>query len=256
MMLPTAVGAQGFGEGFAAFTMMHLWVVLVSAGAMGLLCWLGRRFGRRFEIAWAWVIVATQILHNAWWLWWSMLSDENPDAGIAAYLEAGLPLQLCDLAAPTAAIVMFFGLRPGFRWSRSLLYFWGIGLSSWAFFTPVLTTGPEHILFWTFWINHVQIVGTAVYDLLIRGYRPGWKDLRTTVLISFVWALVVQPLNFFAGANYGFMGEAGAAGSPIEALGSWPLRLLPLAAIVLTGLVGLRLAAGCLPKPKDDEASS
>ena len=223
---------------FGMFTSMHLWVVLVSGALVVGACLLGRcwrktRGERWFRYGWGVSIIAAQIAHNVWW--WQ---PERFDPGVS------FPLHVSDLAAPLAAIVCFVP----WRWARALLFYWALGLSSWAFITPVLRDGPAMPLFWMFWLNHLQIVGTAIYDLIVRGFRPGWRDLRTGLIGCGMYGLIMLPVNLGFGVNYGYIGPGGAGGgTPIDGLGPWPLRLLPLTLLVGFGMAAMTLGAKAIP---------
>lgn len=141
-----------------------------------------------------------------------------------------LPVQVCDLSAIAAFLAMCFS----FRWARALLYFVGIGLSSWALITPDLRDGPATAEFWIFFIGHGATTGAAVYDLAARGYRPGWGDFAIAVAGMAVWLAIVFPLNATFGWNYGYVGNSLAGTTnPIHFLGPWPLRVLVLAVAVM-----------------------
>lgn len=147
-----------------------------------------------------------------------------------------LPLQLCDLAALLAPIALLAPARC--RWARTLVYFWGLGLSSQAFLTPTLTEDFPSLRYWQFWLLHLLIVGTAIYDVLARGYRPTLKDLRLALLVSTAWYLLVFTLNIALAklgipeANYGYCANTRPLHPTIiDRLGPWPLRALWLAFI-------------------------
>lgn len=237
--------ANALGEGFSPNSITHLLVVVVSFSIMAAFIFAGLRpkNKRRVELGWVWAIVISQIVHACWWTWWTLASESNANSGWGAFIREALPLQLCDLSAPLAAIALIWSGR----WAWALLFYWGIGLSIWAFITPVLRTGPGHELFWMFWVNHIQIVGTAFYGLFVVGFRPRWWDFVRSFGILSLWALIVAPLNIFADANYGFMGRGGADGSPIDALGEWPLRIVPLFFIIMAGMAGMTAAGRLIP---------
>ena len=103
---------------FHAFSLVHLSMLLGLAAIMCVVVAAGRRMrggaGARMMDrslaclgALAWVIVAV------WWLSPSRFTWGN-----------SLPLQLCDLAGLVAPLAIW----KRYRWARSLLYFWGIGL--------------------------------------------------------------------------------------------------------------------------------
>jgi hypothetical integral membrane protein (TIGR02206 family) len=113
------------------------------------------------------------------------------------------------------------------RWIRTLVVFWGIGLSTQAFVSPIVNVGYTHTYFWLFWGSHLAIVMAATYHIAVYRYRAGVADLFTVTAAMCVYALVIIPLDIALEANYGFVGKSkpGAA-SIIDALGPWPLRLV------------------------------
>jgi hypothetical integral membrane protein (TIGR02206 family) len=138
-------------------------------------------------------------------------------------LTWSLPLHVCDLAAMVAPVVLWTCRRL----PRALLYFWGLGLSSQGFSTPDLRDGPAKVEFWVFWLNHFAVVGSAIYDLAGRGYRPTWRDYRSVMLASVAYLAVVLPLDVAMKLNYGYVGPA-LPGQPtiVDVLGPWPLRVI------------------------------
>ncbi|GMV25439.1 MAG: hypothetical protein AMXMBFR58_14700 [Phycisphaerae bacterium] len=209
---------------FRSFTWMH---ALCAGGLLFfsiVTALIGRRFrGRPFEIAlaafWGGLIIARQAFEVAWYL-----RPENFGWHIS------LPLQFCDLAPWIAAVALLSGKR----WSRAVLYYWGFGLCTQAFFTPTVQEGVGHPRFWWFWLSHTHIVGGAIYDLVARGYRPTWKDFRGIVLVTFCYATTLAILNAITGFNYGFVGPSKPeAPTIIDSLGPYPYRVPVLFAIVI-----------------------
>jgi hypothetical integral membrane protein (TIGR02206 family) len=208
---------------FASFSMFHLATVatcaalMVASCRMGLL-WRGTDRERRFRLAWGWTIVLVKTIDTAYWFW----------PGIYSF-EESLPLQLCDLACIVAAIAML----TQWRLSRTLLYFWGIGLSTQALATPTLKEGLGDPHYWLFWLTHLMIVGSAVYDLVVLGYRPHLADVAKAAAVTLTWVGVVTFLNVTTGTNYGYIGNV-VPSKPtiINKLGPWPGRLFIVIGIV------------------------
>lgn len=217
--LPRAPGSYDWSAEFRAFTAQH-WatlgvVLLLMAGS----CWLGRRWlgrgdvraERRLRHAWIWTTIAWQTFAAIYYL-----LPENFD-----WYES-LPLHLCDLAAWVAP----FALLTQARWLRALLYFWGIGLSTQAFFTPVVEGGHADIRYWLFFLGHTQIVGSAVYDVAVLGFRPRWRDWAVVTGITLAWIVPVTVFNVLMDVNYGYTGRMTPPGRTlVEFLGPWPWRL-------------------------------
>lgn len=156
-----------------------------------------------------------------------------------------LPLQLCHWTALGAALLLIT------RWTmlRPIVYFWGLALCTQALVTPALGEGPGLYPFWFFWSTHGLIVGVALYDIVARGYRPGWRDCALACAAAAAYVAIVLPLNLAYGWNYGFVGP----GKPevrtiVDALGPWPERLAIIFALVAAVMILLvlpwRLASG------------
>lgn len=197
-------------------------------------CYLGRRWRpswreAAFRRSWGWVVLAYQAWYTAWYLMPSHFQWHE-----------SLPLQLCDLAAVVAGLAMVTGWR---HW-RTLLYFWGIGLSTQAFLTPTVQYGVLHIKFWMFWVGHTMIVGSAVYDVVVAGYRPRLKDLAVAVGVTYVLCMTIFYLNVLmtellqTPINYWYIGP-GKPNNPtlMDQLGPWPQRVGVVIAIVLADFV-------------------
>lgn len=223
----TTAGPLWMSE-FTPFGLMHFVVAGILTGLMVGASWLGRRWTilapaneRRLRVAWAWSIVAVQIFAIVWY-------------AIPWDRSISIPLQLCDLAVWLAPVA----LLSKSRLARTLLYFWGIGLSTQAFVTPVLEVGPATVRFWLFWISHTQIVGSAIYVVAVLGYRPALRDLRNVALASLGYLALVFVLNIAIGTNYGYVGDTRPdRPTLIDRLGEWPLRVVYLTAIAMTVFV-------------------
>ncbi|MFA6045164.1 MAG: TIGR02206 family membrane protein [Phycisphaerales bacterium] len=209
---------------FRAFTWMHFVGVSVFAlGTHAAILYARRHRGtprerslRRVLCGLVWLAAAANVI------WYALPMNFA--------WEKSLPLQLCDLSVLCAALA----LGPGWRWSRTLLFFWGLLLSSQGLITPTLEFGPAHPRFWLFWSLHFAIVGSALYDLVALGYRPGWRDLRLAWIASLAYGVVVSALNIPFHFNYGYIGPSKpTAATVIDTLGPWPLRIVWVALIVL-----------------------
>jgi hypothetical integral membrane protein (TIGR02206 family) len=202
---------------FAPFTTAHL--VVLATFVILLVAWVvvARRLRstsefRRLEIGMGLLGLACWIVVAAWWL-------------LPAHyrLDKSLPLALCDWASLTAPL--------GLIWPRRLLstlnYFWGVGLCTQAFITPTVQVGPGEFFFWSFWLQHSIIVGCAVYEFAVRGYRPTWQDFWIAIAASYVYLGVAMLANYLLEANYGFVGDSRPeTPTVVDRLGPWPKRVL------------------------------
>ncbi len=148
-------------------------------------------------------------------------------------LHESLPLHFCDIAALIGPLALLEGNRRRRTLWRNLLFFWGFALTTQGLVTPTVDHGPTHPRFYLFWLNHGSVVGIALYDTVVRGYRPTWHDLGVALSVTYGYAAALIPLNLALGVNYGFTGPSTPSVSTvIDALGPWPLRLLWMALIV------------------------
>ena len=148
------------------------------------------------------------------------------------------PINICDLIALVVPIAF---VRPHRTW-HALLYFWGLSLSVQAILTPDLVSGPLTLAFWIFWLMHVLIVGGAVYVLVVRGYRPTWRDCAFAIAMGVLWLVVVFALDVATGYNYGYVGNAKPAQpSLIDYLGPWPQRVVVMALLGAVAMVLLQV---------------
>lgn len=226
---PLTTAMPAWLDRFHSFSPLHAVVVLAAALVLASLCVTARRDrGSRATIIarrWGYFIFAWQTLEVAYY---ASLWD----------VQVSLPLQVCDLAAWFAGLALVTGRR-GFR---TMVYFWGIGLSSQAFVTPTVTVGPAHLKFWLFWVAHSNIVLSGLFDVIVRRYRPTWRDFRFASVVTLAYGAVVLPLNFLAKVNYGYVGDSKPGATTIvDRLGPWPLRILWIGVIVYSLFVVLTL---------------
>lgn len=211
---------------FAPFTATHLVAAGVCIAAMAVFVMAGMQATpareRKIANAWALLWLVHMGIYSTWWLLPANFT-----------WRSSMPLHLCDIVGWLGPFALLLGHRPRWRWLRTVLYFWGIGLSSQAFFTPTLDVGPDGARFWFFWISHTQIVGGAIYDVLARKYRPSFADLKIAVLASLCWAVPIVLLNWATGLNYGYLGKELEGQTILNALPPWPWRVFSVMGIVL-----------------------
>lgn len=217
-------------DGFRPFTLTHL-LMLVAIAA---LTWILVDFARRqpqytgsLERTLGFTNLLVWTLAHGWWLLPPRIDPATT-----------LPLQLSHLTAVIASLA----LLTRWHWPRVLLYFWGFGLTTQALITPALSEPPSSIWFWAFWAQHGFVIAVAVYDVLIRGYRPRWRDFGLACRAVLLYALAMMPINLHFGANYGFVGNSRpSTPSIIDLIGPWPERLAIMALLVAGGFALLML---------------
>ncbi len=226
---------------FRPFTMDHAIALFAFGGAMVVFIMLGRawRGDRRawlggltrefsLRVAWCIGIVIFQMFSVMWWL--------KP-----AHFNVieSLPLHICDVIVFLAPVALLTERR----WARAMVYFMGLGLSAHGFITPVVEEGPADMRYWLFWVSHAQIVGSALYDVVVRGFRPGVRDFVTVAVVGVAYVVVITPLNLALDTTYGYVGRT-LPGAPtlIDYLGPWPWRVLVMIAMGNVLFVGMWLA--------------
>lgn len=146
-------------------------------------------------------------------------------------LGTTLPLHLCDLAWPAAALALWTR-RPYFV---GLAYFWGLTLTVQAIITPSLGQHFPEPRFVGYWGMHLLVVWAAVYLVWGLGLSPRWREYATTILTTVAWALVVSLFNQVADTNYGFLSGKPRGASILDYLGPWPWYIAVEAALVIGG---------------------
>jgi hypothetical integral membrane protein (TIGR02206 family) len=171
--------------------------------------------------------IAYWLSYNIWW------NSRGIDAA------TGLPLQICDIngvIAPLALLTLN-------RWLRATLYFWAFALTTQAFIQPALPAGPANPLFWWFWAQHTIILGYAVFDLAVLGFRPQWRDCGRACAAGVAYLAVVGPLDLWLNADYGYLGDLPPEQIPpfVAALGPWPARAVIVVALAAAAFVVVEL---------------
>ena len=228
----TTTQAAEVQDVFLAFSPGHFAILALLAVATALACaagvrWRGTAKLRRAERVAGWLMIGVYTTATIYWL--------HP---ANFRMDVSLPVHMCDMTGLIAPLVLLTGRRA----FRTLLYFWGIGLSIHGVLTPVLDHGVWHVTFPLYWLVHLSIVGTAVYDLVAHGYRPTFRDLLIAVGWCSLWLTVVLAVNLTYGVNYGYVGNVTPdRPTVIDSLGPWPLRVYKMIVGVLVLFVGMWL---------------
>ncbi len=250
--IAAGAAAESAARGFVPFTLTHAATsggyAVLMAGLVGLgLLWRGKAAQRGLERGWFVFVLLVQMFNIAFW-------STPPRLELAS----SLPLHICDLAGIFAIFATRTWVRAGSGGSQqpnardrilaTIMFFWGLGLSTQAFVTPVITQGPETVRFHIFFLSHFTIVATPLYDFVVRGYRPTMRDFGVIVLVTAIFGAVMIPLNAATGWNYGYAGETKPENpTVIDKLGPYPLRLLWMAGIVTTVYLVLTVIAKVIP---------
>ena len=227
---------------FEPFGVLHGVVIAVSAVAWwAAVVWARAVAGTPRERPWRRAMAFLVWGFNVAWTARLLLPD---------HFELGfsIPLQLCDLAWMAAGWSLWSGGDPQ-RLRHQLPVLWGLALSVAGYLTPAVTSGPGGIHFWTFWISHGQILAAALVNLLAFGTRPDPRGLRGTLIVTAASFAFATAFNLVFDTSYFFTGrDIPSNPTPLDHLGSWPLRILWVAvlgaaAICLVALPFLRRGA-------------
>lgn len=203
---------------FVAYGPSHLAAIAVLAvGIVAFLAfgrWAPRWFDRAFAAAIVAITVPVQVLQF------------TPDEWD---LQTSLPLQLCDWAWLAAAIAL---------WTRSrlaatIIYLWGLTLTTQAIATPALTTPFPGLRWWMFWAMHLLIVWAAVHVIWGMKLHPTWTTYWQTVGITVTWLIATMCFNVLVGTNYGYLNGKPSQRSALDLLGPWPGYVFAEVLIVL-----------------------
>lgn len=233
-----------WGTDFAAFTTYHTVVVSLlltwigCAVALGVL-WRGTARERILSRVWGTVILLTMTYGCAFWIFMHFRDAEKYPWKFV------LPLQICDLMPFVAGLALVTRSRT----LESVTVFWGLGLCSQAFVTPIISVGYTHFHFWYFWISHTYIIGTGIYLVVVHEYRPSWRDYRVGVLTAIAYTTAMVPVDYFTGWNYAFVGQEDRPNTALDYLGPWPWRLPVLGVCVCTAMLIVKGLLWLLPTP-------
>lgn len=157
---------------------------------------------------------------------------------------AWLPLHVCDLSNMAGIVAL---LR-GSALARAITLYFGLGLSSFALAFPDLGAGPGSPEYWLFWTRHGWILAAALYDLLVRGYRPAWRDYARWCLFGGAYLAVVLVVNALLGTNFAFIADRTPAYTGVvEVFGPWPGRAVIMLALTYVHAAALTIVAQALP---------
>ena len=166
---------------FAPFTILHAITIMMLAAATVLAIVIGRRLRATARLSWfdnsfAWLALAM----------WVVEDTQHVLTRPVDWAHA-LPLEVCDLTGLLLPLALFFRGHL----LLSLIYFWGIGLSTQGLFTPQLHDGPADFHYWQFFFRHGAIVGGAIYLVKVHSFRPAWRHWRTAVLLGIAYVLEI-----------------------------------------------------------------
>ncbi len=215
------------GAPFVIFGREHLLALVIT-----LLAWLSvyavtRVYGPERTTLLRWALVGFCIINWLGWDYWQW----QQGLWQPAY---SLPLQLCTLSVPLAALMLA-------RRSPALfgvLYFWGYAGATNALLTPDLQIyGFPHFRFWIFFTSHGSILLALAYAAGAWRWRPTLRSMGAAWLAANALLLAAGLVNLLTGGNYLFVARKPEFPSLIDYLGPWPWYIVSLQGVALAVFV-------------------
>lgn len=140
-------------------------------------------------------------------------------------IQTSLPLHLCGIAILCSAVML---VRKQYL-IYELVYFWGLGGAVQALLTPDITAfNFPHYRFFQFFLSHGLIIVAALFMTFVEQYRPTWKSIGKTLVVTNLYMAAIAVFNALTGANYLFICWKPETGSLLDILGPWPWYILSL----------------------------
>lgn len=153
-------------------------------------------------------------------------------------LQTMLPFHLCSVMVWLGAYMLFTNNGK----IADFMYFLGLAGATQALLTPdVGIYGFPHFRYFQTYIAHTLIIASALYMMVVEGFRPTWASAKQVFIWTNIYAAFVFVLNLLIGSNYLFIAHKPDTPSLIDMLGPWPLYLLPLELIAVAMILLLYL---------------
>jgi hypothetical integral membrane protein (TIGR02206 family) len=211
------------GPSFRVGSPSHLAVLAIFVlFVVAMLAWRSPTDAARNRMRWALAIIMVGS-DLGWHVWYLMTGQWS--------IASMLPLQLCALTTYLCAAMLV--TRSYFLYE--LVYFYALGGSSQALFTPDIPYDFPNPRFLLNFVGHGAMVFAALYMTKVEGYRPTWRSAKRAALALLAYAVPIFWLNVAIGSNYLFIGRKPDAASPLDVLPPWPwyVPLVGLAVIVM-----------------------
>ena len=174
------------------------------------------------------------ILNEFGWHLWAFLHQQWT-------LQEALPLHLCSFMVWSTPILL---VLKSFRLFE-IFYFLGISGALQSLLTPNLTNyGFPHFLYFQFFISHGFIILSALFMIIVEGYKPNPSSGFRAFGVGNFFLIVVFFINQQIGSNYMYVSHKPDTPSLLDFLGPWPWYIvgIELFAILSIGLLYLPFA--------------
>lgn len=147
-----------------------------------------------------------------------------------------LPFHLCNAMICLMPFIMYY------KWRKfwGIAFFWVIGGTLQALFTPSLTESFPHHEFFRYWTVHAFLPFAGIFALQIYDWRITRKDMFNSMIGLNIFALLVTPINMYLGSNYLFLMAKPKVHTIYDYLGPWPYYILSIE-VAMIGVFGVIL---------------
>ncbi|MGP1609004.1 MAG: TMEM164-related integral membrane acyltransferase [Clostridium sp.] len=148
-------------------------------------------------------------------------------------ISESLPLYHCRTTMILCVLYTFRKLNI----AKIMIIYWGIMGGILALLVP--STDPfifPHFTFFTFFVGHIFMMWYVILILITEKYKFNKKDLKTIILVTLIYNLILVLVNYILNGNYGFLTEAPIITDSFTQLGKieYILLILSLYTVVLT----------------------
>ena len=217
------------GPAFTAYSVPHILALVSIAAAAALAAFFGARASQRNRRIGAMVLA---LLWGGLELYWTITSLDTCER-----TRDCLPLHLCDISAILTVVALATHRQIPFEF----IYFFGLGGTLQALFTPDLPFGFPSESFFRFFVSHGGVIVAVAY--LIAGFRlrPKPVSVVRTIAIGYGYLVAISLFNWLLGTNYVYTCSKPASATLFDKLGPWPWYVIFASFIAVVNILILYL---------------
>jgi hypothetical integral membrane protein (TIGR02206 family) len=216
---------------FEMFSLPHIIALLIVA-ALNVVMVLAlkkvdsKKVNRYFCYILSFILLAQELSLNIWYICVGQWSVGHH-----------LPLHLCGLAVVLSPIMLIKKKKLLYE----LFYFWGMGGAIQSILTPDNSYAFPHYRMIQTFVSHGAIIMAIIYMTFVEGYRPTFKSLVKTIVITNIYMGIIGLFNLLVNGNYLYICSPPDTPSIIDVLvkifGPWPWYILGLEVIGIISLL-------------------
>ncbi|MGI8908650.1 MAG: TIGR02206 family membrane protein [Candidatus Sumerlaeaceae bacterium] len=214
---------------FVPFSVQHLLALLCIATLAAGAVVLGHRVTPSSRNRGA---LALAVLWGGAELYWVLTSLDACDR-----IRDCLPLHLCDLSVAMTVLALVTHRQIPFEFA----YFFGIGGTLQALFTPDLPFGFPTESYFRFFIGHGGIIISVAYLIAAFSLRPTRASVIRMIAVGYAYILAIGAFNWLADTNYAYICRKPSNPSLFDRLGPWPWYVLLASLIAVANILLLYL---------------